>query len=239
MLSILAACLLLGYIVVTAVFFKDAGSGEVCKNVVVKIENNNDKRFVTEADVLAALKQAKLDPTGKPMNSINTEKIESELLRNGMLEKVDAYKTLSGAIILDIREKTPILRVMGTGGDFYVDSKGSLMPLSRRYSVYVPVASGCVEKRLATTDLYKFALFLQENDFWKNQIEQIYVHPDQDVELIPRVGEHRIVLGTFDDFKEKLANLQLFYEQAIPKMGWDKYGTINLKFKNQIVCTKK
>lgn len=88
------------------------------------------------------------------------------------------------------------------------------------------------------TDLYKFALFLQENEFWNDQIEQIYVYPDNDIELIPRVGNHRIMLGTLDEFEEKLANLKLFYEQAIPKVGWEKYSMINLKYKNQIVCTK-
>jgi cell division protein FtsQ len=113
------------------------------------------------------------------------------------------------------------------------------MPVSRRYAVYVPVASGSVEKEFATTDLYDFALFLQKNEFWNNQIEQIYVHPNKEVILIPRVGDHRILLGTLDDFREKLTNLQLFYEQAIPKTGWEKYSIINLKFKDQIVCTKK
>jgi cell division protein FtsQ len=103
----------------------------------------------------------------------------------------------------------------------------------------LPIASGNIEKSLATTDLYKFALFLQKHDFWNNQIEQIYVHPDKEVELIPRVGSHRIILGSFEDFKEKMDNLQLFYEQAIPKLGWEKYEVINLKYKNQIVCTKK
>ena len=48
-----------------------------------------------------------------------------------------------------------------------------------------------------------------------------------------------LTLGTLDEFEEKLANLKLFYEQAIPKVGWEKYSMINLKYKNQIVCTKK
>ena len=65
------------------------------------------------------------------------------------------------------------------------------------------------------------------------------MHPDQEVELVPRVGNHRIMLGTLEGFEEKLAHLKLFYEQAIPKMGWEKYSMINLKYKNQIVCTKK
>jgi cell division protein FtsQ len=173
------------------------------------------------------------------MRSVNTHRIETELLKNEMIAGVEAYKTPSGMIKLEVKQKMPILRVISAGGNFYVDSKGSTMPVSRRYAAYVPVASGSVEKELATTDLYDFALFLQKNEFWNNQIEQIYVHLNKEVVLIPRVGEHRILLGTLDDFREKLTNLQLFYEQAIPKVGWEKYSIINLKFKDQIVCTKK
>jgi cell division protein FtsQ len=113
------------------------------------------------------------------------------------------------------------------------------MPVSRHYVAHVPVATGYVRKESATTGLYKFALFLQDNEFWNSQIEQIYVHPGRDIELVPRVGEHRIMLGTLDNFREKLDNLRLFYEHVIPKVGWEKYSIINLKFKNQIVCTKK
>lgn len=78
------------------------------------------------------------------------------------------------------------------------------MPVSRRYVAHVPVVSGYVEKELAVTDLYKFALFLQENEFWNDQIEQIYVYPDNDIELIPRVGNHRIMLGTLMNSKKSL-----------------------------------
>ena len=87
--------------------------------------------------------------------------------------------------------------------------------------------------------MYKFALFLQDDDFWNSQIEQIYVHPNGEVDLIPRVGNHRIALGSLADFGSKLDKLKLFYEKAIPKVGWEKYSVINLKYKNQIVCTKR
>ncbi len=42
-----------------------------------------------------------------------------------------------------------------------------------------------------------------------------------------------------DDYETKLQNLKLFYDQAIPIVGWEKYSVISLKYKNQIVCTKK
>lgn len=237
--SIVVATLLFCYIVFVTFFFRDRWEDYVCHDLEIVVKDSLDKHFVTEGDVVYQLRKAGLNPIDQPMERVNTDLIESELLKNEMIAKVEAYKTPSGKIKLEVCQKMPILRVIGASGNYYVDNEGSTMPVSRRYVVDVPIASGYVEKELALTDLYKFALFLQENDFWNNQIEQIYVHPDHGIELIPRVGKHRIVLGTFHDFEEKLNNLQLFYEQAIPKVGWEKYSIINLKYKNQIVCTKK
>ncbi|MDR1919151.1 MAG: cell division protein FtsQ [Tannerellaceae bacterium] len=238
-LSVVIACLFLGYLIAMAVFFKDSRQQAVCKDLVVTLQDKKERSFISEASIVSTLKQSGFYPVGRRIHTINTDKIEKELLKNEMLERVDAYKTPSGIIRIDVKQKTPILRVIGQGGNFYIDSKGSTMPLSRSYAVHLPLASGYVRKEFATTDLYKFALFLQENEFWNKQIEQIYVHPNREIELVPRLGEHRIILGTLDNFEEKLDNLQLFYEQAIPKMGWGKYSIINLKFKDQIVCTKK
>lgn len=227
------------YIVFVTFFFRDRRQDYVCHDLEIVVKDSLDKHFVTEEDVVYQLRKAGLNPIDRPMNDVNTDRIESELLKNEMIAGVEAYKTPSGIIKLEVYQKMPILRVICLGGNYYVDNEGSTMPISRRYVAEVPVASGSVEKELAVTDLYKFALFLQKNEFWNNQIEQIYVHSDNEIELIPRVGKLRIVLGTFQNFEEKLNNLQLFYEQAVPKVGWEKYSIINLKYKNQIVCTKK
>lgn len=238
-ISIIVATLLFCYIVFVTFFFRERRQDYVCQDLQIVVKDSLDKHFVNEEDVVYILKKAGLNPIKKSMNSINTDEIEAELLRNQMIANVEAYKTPSGIIKLEVEQKIPILRIISVRGNYYVDNEGSTMPVSRRYVAHVPVASGYVEKELAMTDLYKFALFLQKNEFWHDQIDQIYVYPDNDVELIPRVGNHRIVLGTLEDFQDKLNNLQLFYEQAIPKVGWEKYSMINLKYKNQIVCTKK
>lgn len=237
--SIVIATLLFCYIAAVSFFFREVRQDVACKDLRVVVKDSLDKHFVSEADLISLLKAAHLNPIDQSMNEINTERIETELLKNEMIAHVEAYKTPSGIIKLEVTQKIPILRIMGVRGNYYVDNHGTTMPISRRYVARVPIATGYVEKELAVTDLYKFALFLQGNEFWNDQIEQIYVHPDNDVELIPRVGNHRIMLGSLDGFEEKLANLRLFYEQAIPKVGWEKYSMINLKYKNQIVCTKK
>jgi hypothetical protein len=36
----------------------------------------------------------------------------------------------------------------------------------------------------------------------------------------------------------KFKNLKIFYKQALPKVGWDKYKLINIKYINQVVGVK-
>ncbi|MDR2969494.1 MAG: cell division protein FtsQ [Tannerellaceae bacterium] len=238
-ISITASFFLAGYLFFVSFLFAEKRPEKACEEIMIAVKDSLNKHFVNERDILDLLKRADMNPLHKPMNHINTESIEKELMNNQMIANVEVYKTPSGKIKLEIEQKLPILRVISGGGSYYVDNKGSAMPVSSRYVAHVPVASGNIEKELALNDLYKFALFLQDNDFWNSQIGQIYVRSDSEVELIPTVGNHRIVLGTLDEFEEKLDNLQLFYKQAIPKIGWEKYGIINLKYKDQIVCTKK
>lgn len=238
-LSIILATLLSCYVLVVAFFFRDVKEDGLCEGMEIVLRDSLEKHFVTDGDLVYLLKQAKLYPVKTPMNEINTEEIEEKLLSNNMISKVEAYKTPSRLIKLEIEQKMPILRVNSPTGNYYVDNLGSMMPLSRHYVAHVLVASGQIDEKLALGDLYRFALFLEEDDFWNDWIGQIYVDSDNNVELIPRVGNHKVVLGTFDDYQTKLENLRLFYEQAIPKVGWEKYSEINLKYKNQIVCIKR
>lgn len=238
-LSVIVAVVLFCYLVFSVILMNGKEEDGVCRQITVVVKDSADRHFIDRKDVLSILKNTSLYPINQRLRDINTEKIERKVADNELVDRVSVYKTPSGNINIEVTQKTPVLRVFSTQGSYYIDEHGHIMPVSPRYATYLPIASGNIEKSFATTDLYKFALFLQKHDFWNNQIEQIYVYPNKEVELIPRVGDHRIFLGSFDDFREKMDHLQLFYEQAIPKVGWEKYRIINLKYKNQIVCTKK
>ncbi|MDR1090381.1 MAG: hypothetical protein LBL79_04825 [Prevotella sp.] len=63
--------------------------------------------------------------------------------------------------------------------------------------------------------------------------------PNQDITLIPRVGDHRIILGDLDGYKERLNKLMTFYRNGLNETGWNKYSVINLKFDKRVVCIKR
>lgn len=81
--------------------------------------------------------------------------------------------------------------------------------------------------------------FVQDDEFWSNQIQQIYVADNGEVELVPRVGEHTVLLGAPTRVEEKLARLKEFYTEGLNKVGWNKYSALNLKYDNQVICKKK
>ena len=203
-ISIVVATLLFCYIVFVSFFFREIRQDSICQDLQVVVKDSLDKHFVSESDLVSILKKAGLDPIKRPMADVNTDRIETELLKNEMIAQVEAYKTPSGIIKLEVMQKMPILRIMGVRGSYYVDNLGN------HHADQSSVCRACANcewicgKELAVTDLYKFALFLQENEFWNDQIEQIYVYPDNDIELIPRVGNHRSWLVLWMNSKKSL-----------------------------------
>ena len=91
---------------------------------------------------------------------------------------------------------------------------------------------------MATGDLYRFAQFLHEDEFWNAQVEQIHVHPNRHLRLVPRVGGHTIEFGTADSISQKFRNLYTFYEKVLSQVGWNKYTEISVEHVTQIVGKK-
>ncbi|HUV01595.1 MAG TPA: hypothetical protein VMW32_11580, partial [Bacteroidales bacterium] len=88
-------------------------------------------------------------------------------------------------------------------------------------------------------DIYHLVKYIRNDNFWSAQIDQIYVDSNDEIDLVPRVGNHMIHLGTAENVDGKLRNLATFYEKVLPEVGWNKYSKINLAFKDQIVCKKR
>lgn len=236
---ILFGLLLLAYILFSVFSPKTFLDEKVCGEVHVVIADTLERYFISEKDVVASLRNAGLYPVGKMLKDIDTDKMETSLEKNKLIKQVEVYKTTGGAVRINVHQRIPLLRVMSVHGDYYIDTEGKSMPVVSQYAAYVPLATGYVDKELAQDGLFRLARYLRDHKMWDAQIEQIYVYPNKDLELTPRVGNHQILLGKVDDFETKLDNLKLFYDKALNKAGWNRYSRINLKFKNQIICTRR
>jgi len=237
---ILLAVALAAYILFSVSFMGAKTDETICKSIEVVVVDTLKSHFIGKKEIENLLKNSGLSIVGKKMSEINTDLIEKKLEENRLIKNAECYKTIGGSIKIEIYQKIPVIRIIGNSGNYYVDNEGGIMPVSDNFTAYLPIATGNIDKEFATTKLYNFALFLQDNKYWNSQIGQIHVLPNKDIELTPRVGNFQIILGSLDDdYEENLNKLKLFYDKGLNKVGWNRYSVINLKYKNQVVCTKR
>ncbi len=90
-------------------------------------------------------------------------------------------------------------------------------------------------------NLINFVKLIDDDDFWRAQIVEIIVSQSQNGELelrlIPRAGRHTIIFGRIEDVERKLDKLRRFYRIGLDREGWDRYRTIDIRFKGQVVCS--
>lgn len=239
-LQIIVVCVLLGYMLFAISFMNPKIGGKTnCKEVKISFVKANEREYYSEEEILKKLEKAELSPEGKILDQINTAEYEEFLSKDPLIKKVECYKTTGSKLMIKIYQRTPILRVMTSSEDYYVDQEGQKMPVPRNFATYVPFATGYIDDDFAQNELLQFVAFLNDNKYWNNEIQQIYVHRNKDIELTPRTGNHQILLGKVADCSENLDKLLLFYEKGLDKIGWNRYSVVNLKFKDRVICTKK
>lgn len=232
--------LITAYLVIAITAFSRRPQDEVCQALELVVKDSVYAGFITKKEAVDMLKKKGIDPIGKEWERIHTRTLERELAKHPLIDDVECYRTPSGKLFIEVSQRIPILRIMGDGGaDYYLDNKGTIMPHTIKCAAHLAIVTGKVEKNFVIKGLYPFAMFLQQDPFWKAQIEQINIRADHTLELVPRVGEHLIYMGTLDQFERKLKRVKKFYEKGLNKVGWNKYSRISVEFGNQIICTKK
>lgn len=230
-----------------------------CKSVNISIDESEGNFFVEQNDIMNLIHDKWGALVGKRMDAINMNMLETMIQNNPFILRAEVFSTIDGEINIDVKQREPVLRIINSENQsFYIDKKGMFMPLSDKFASYVPVASGNIPDQFLSgsvirdpneiknpaynetllEQLFEVAMFTENDELWSAQFVQFYVNEDGDIELIPRVGNQRIILGNTQNMKEKFDKLFLFYQKGIKASEWNKYNTINLKFAGQVVCTK-
>ena len=81
--------------------------------------------------------------------------------------------------------------------------------------------------------------FINKDEFLEAMIGQIDVTKSGDFILYPKIAEHYVIFGSTSNMEDKFKRLKIFYKKALKFVNWKQYESINLKYKNQIICTKK
>lgn len=220
------------------------------KDILVHFEDKNDLQFLMANDIEdMVLSCYNIYETRVEVRDVDLLELEMELEEHPYVEDAEAFINRLGEMQLRVTQSNPLVRVKTVDGrDYYLSENGIKMPVSTFYTARVPVCSGQVndngsmEGRVQSStmiELHQIMLHISKDRFWSALFEQIYVNDEKEFVLIPKIGEQEIVVGDGSELEEKFSRLRIFYKEMANQLGWDKYKRIDIKFKDQIVCTKK
>ena len=216
-----------------------------CHSIEVNIRPGSP-RFLGEAEIADLIEKSGEPVMGHFLATINIYKIENKLNTYTTLNNIQIFRKVEakgfsfrGKLVVNVDERTPVLRVKDATDDYYLDSGGTSIPVTSKYIDRILIVSGTIPDENTKKGLLQMADFVNKDEFWKAQIEQVFVQPNGELLLLPQVGDYLIEFGTPDDFRLKFRNLKAVYQEGFKNMGWNKYKTISVKYRNQVVCTKK
>lgn len=231
-----------------------------CKGVEITIAQNSQSMLITESDIRAYLTGISDTSGNVHLSDINIGKLEDTINSDPYVKRAQIYITLNGKIRIDVIPRKPLARVQNFANEeFFISDDGRLMKAGPGKTAYVIFANGNIsdiywrttdldygnpdkkiDSAICKTSLFKIfslARYIDKNDFLRSQIDQVYIDKAGEMELIPKVGNHVIIFGSPENMKEKFEKLIIFYRKGLINEGWEKYDTINIKYKNQVVCS--
>jgi len=244
------------YLIVVPAWFSSPSDSRIIKDIDIVIIDSADYHFVTRRHLESVINKTAGQVIGKTTDEISLENIEAAIISLGELKKAEVFFSIDGTLHVYVDQRDPLLRIIPSeGGDFIMDREGVIF---RKRNIYTPrlhIAHGYIDitpamlkgvgvqdtsiKSDLVKELYKFADYLTSEPYWAAQIDQIYVDRDGDINLIPRMGNHLVHLGSFENYVEKLDKLQALYNDILPVAGWNRYSLINLEFTGQVVCKRR
>ena len=237
------------------VFEKAEYGSRVCKTMNIRITNPTDYPMIDKKGVEELILKAQNPIIGNYMSVIDIRRIKRSLITSSFVTSAEVYSSITGDIYVNVTQRIPIVRVINeVGENYYIDSAGWVIPYQVAHPAKVIIATGLIpesfnfverprvsvkmlDKLSPLRKIYALSEQMSKDHFFESLIGQIYINDKQEIELTPRFGDQLIMFGDTSDIKHKIGNLEAFYSNVMDKVGWTTYDTINVKFRNQVVCT--
>jgi len=244
------------YLIIIPVYLARSINLKPCGGIEISIKDSSDYHFVTKRQLLRLVQENSGKILGEPVKEVPIGDVENRISELKELKSAEVYISIDGIMHVFVDQRDPVMRVIpDNGGDFFIDREGIVVRKRNLYTPRLHIVGGNVNissamlngvsildttiKNSILKDIYQLVRYINDNNFWSAQIDQIYVDSNDEIDLVPRVGNYLIHLGSIENFEGKLRNLQAFYDTVLPEVGWNKYSFINLEYKDQIVCRKR
>lgn len=224
----------------------------------VKVDGAEGIHFIDDAAIRAEVLDQGTAIMGAAIGELHIPGIEQRLRNIPCVAKAEVYHTMNGVLHVRVVQREPVVRVFDRdGSSFYIDRAGFTMPEQPGRPARVLVVTGNVHEpgaaesvrsvkaddslmhRSMLDEIHQLAVFIRNDPFWSALIDHVVVTSNGEFELVPRIGAQRILIGDGSSLEQRFQKLKVFYEKGMARADWRGYSHLDLRFADQIVCTKK
>ena len=228
--------LMFGLVIVLFSFTSNRNENrKLTKTKVVFVGENAS--FLKQETVNKLLIENNADASAIRKDKLDLNKLEKAVSSNQMVEESEVFVTIDGVLKAVVKQKTPIVRVFDGKRSFYIDYKGNTMPLSANFTARVPLVLGVIRKQNseALAELFRK---IYDDEFLKKNIIAIQIMPNGSLKMLNRNFDYQIDFGGAKNVDAKFQNYKAFFQKAVVNSSLYKYKKIDLRFTQQVICTK-
>ena len=246
--AVVVCTLFSGYFWCAGRFTAQQAGALTCDRIEVIIKNPRSQNFIREDEVAALVRPSAL---GKRLDAMDVNAMEEFLCRTSAICQAEAYVHGPSTLTLEVVQRNPVLRFQTDAGGFYCDNSGFILPLLNNVTLDLPVVSGHLRFQLPpnlsgyptagedwVAELLHLTEAVRNNPYWSREIVQIWVEENSDIVLYTRSCDEKFIFGSLADSDAKLTKMAGYLRTIRPEAARQgkKYTTVNLKYKDQIIC---
>ncbi|MEE9408607.1 MAG: cell division protein FtsQ [Polaribacter sp.] len=217
-------------------FSSKRNSAKIIDEPVVEFEAG-DNSFLTHSMVNKLLIQNGETVSNKAKSTLDLYGLENTVLNNPYVEKATVFFTIGGVLKTVIKQRKPIARIISENDSYYIDKQGVKVPLSENYSTRVLLISG-IKNEVDVDEILPLIDVILKDNFLQKEVVGIQKFDDDEYQFSVRSGNYKIYFGKLTNVDVKFKKLKAFYNKTFLDKTIQNYKTINVKYHNQVVCTK-
>ncbi len=237
--------LLMGYIVFAVIISQQwaaNATAPVTNPVKIFINDTDSTRFVTRQEVSALVNDYFVPSTGLSLVPSQVKTLDVEHLLNGIdnIEYARCTRRANDRLWVEVTPMRPVARIFDGKQSYYINREGKRLTASLRYRCDVPVVQGDPANIGSVVNLLPLMDYVNSSEARRELVTAYCIEPDGDVVLVPPFRGHVINFGSpTADIANKFDRLITMYRDVIPVKGWDFYDTLSVKYRNQVVATRR
>ena len=177
--------------------------------------------------------------TARKRKEVDLNLLESHLRGSDKIEDVNVSLLNNGTILIDVVPMTPVARIFDTSTSYYINATGKRISADPRYHVDVPVVVGNFTDDRPSTRLLPLLHHIASHPELDALVSTVKQARNGDIIIVPTIRGHVVNFGDTSDVDNKFTRLREFYRQVMPVRGWETYDTIAVKWRGQVVATRR